>query len=148
MKKLGSILLSICFAACGSDNGGDPVDGGNNLPDSGMGGCAIQSNFGSIMSGLFNTPTCNPDGSCHGPPGNGGLNFKAGNDAVHAALLADSIGAPGTKRVVPNNANDSYLVRKLTDPTAPGGRMPLGANQLPACQIDAIKGWINTGATQ
>ncbi|MEO1574754.1 MAG: Ig-like domain-containing protein, partial [Pseudomonadota bacterium] len=63
------------------------------------------------------------------------------------------VGVPSTEvptllRVEPLNANDSYLVQKLEGTAAVGARMPLGGDPLPSELIDAVRGWIETGAVR
>ena len=56
-----------------------------------------------------------------------------------------SFSEPGFKRVLPGNANDSYIVIKLEGRQAIGAQMPLGGT-LSATRIQNIKNWINKGA--
>lgn len=56
---------------------------------------------------------------------------------------------PALMRVLPNNPDDSYLVRKVEGgPDIVGGRMPLGRAPLSAEQIGMIRSWISAGAMQ
>ncbi len=58
-------------------------------------------------------------------------------------------GVPLT-RVVPGDAGASFLYRKLVDdPPCEGNQMPqteVGAQPLPACELDLIRRWIDDGA--
>lgn len=151
MKLAHALLFSISLGAiaCGNDDGGDPLDAGTG--DSGNNnGCQVEANFTSIQNNLLNTVTCNPDTICHGNPGEGGLNFKETQAAVHAALLGNTANAQGAttapKRVTPNDINASFLYVKIANDNAPGGRMPLGGAKLNQCIIDNIAAWINAGA--
>lgn len=57
-----------------------------------------------------------------------------------------STGEPTLVRVLPNDANNSYLVIKLEGRQSSGGRMPLGGARLSAADLADIKNWINAGA--
>jgi hypothetical protein len=57
-----------------------------------------------------------------------------------------SVEQPALKRVLPNDANNSILIKKL-EGTA-GSRMPLGGQPLSAATIAQIRAWINNGAPQ
>ncbi len=50
------------------------------------------------------------------------------------------------KRVLPNDADNSYLIKKL-EGTA-GSRMPLGGQPLSTATIAQIRAWITSGAPQ
>lgn len=75
------------------------------------------------------------------------LAFDTGADAVHAALLVDSVQAPGVKRVAGDNPVQSYLFQKLTLSTpAKGTQMPQGKGPLEADKVQVILRWILAGA--
>ena len=73
-----------------------------------------------------------------------------GAENAQAKLRLDSessvlAGGVSGKLVVPGNSKDSLLVERLLGLTdAP--RMPMGADPLPASQIDLIRAWIDHGA--
>src|SRR6185503_1545972 len=46
----------------------------------------------------------------------------------------------------PGNADQSYIVQKISGTAAVGGRMPLGQAALPQDRIDLIRSWIAAGA--
>jgi hypothetical protein len=53
--------------------------------------------------------------------------------------------ATGEIRVIPGNANDSYLVKKLEGRQSAGDRMPQGGT-IDATDLANVKNWINQGA--
>lgn len=92
------------------------------------------------------TPRCS---FCHTGGGStalpAALNLTAGN--AFANLV--NVGArqsPGTLRVAPGDAANSYLIRKLEGTNTAGSRMPLGGPFLDADTIARIKSWIASGA--
>ena len=74
------------------------------------------------------------------------MNLKPG--ATYASLVnVPSRQQPGLMRVMPGNAADSYLVRKLEGTVGiSGGRMPAGGPFFDAATIDKLKTWIAAGA--
>lgn len=107
------------------------------------------ASFANIQSTIL-TPACE---SCHtdvgrtpagAPPG---LNLKAG--AAYSNLVSqNSTGKPGAVRVIPNNANGSYLVQKIEGAAdIVGRRMPIGGPPfLTDAQVALIRQWISEGA--
>ncbi len=88
--------------------------------------------------------------SCHGNPR--GLDLRAGNSHASLVNTAGTGGYPagcgGTTRVVPNNPNDSLLVKKISG-TVCGGRMPqLNESYFDdnSGQLTRIRSWILAGA--
>ena len=79
--------------------------------------------------------------SCHGSSGN--LNLSP-NVSYNNLVNINASGYAG-KRVVPNDADNSILFKKVDGSGAYGSNMPLGGN-LSATQINIIKQWIDEGA--
>jgi|TARA_B100001167_G_scaffold127020_1_gene79375 hypothetical protein len=54
----------------------------------------------------------------------------------------------GEVYVIPNDAQNSYLVKKLENRqgSGNGNRMPIGGSALDNVDLTNIKNWINTGA--
>jgi len=52
----------------------------------------------------------------------------------------------GVARVIPGNANDSYLIVKVEGRQTVGERMPLGGSALDNIDLTNLKNWINQGA--
>lgn len=91
------------------------------------------------------TPRCS---GCHS--GGGGslpsaLNLTPGN-AFSNLVNVGALQSPGTARVIPGNATNSYLIRKLEGVNIAGSRMPLSGPFLDADTLARIKSWINSGA--
>ena len=49
-------------------------------------------------------------------------------------------------RVIPGDADDSYVVVKLEDRQKSGSKMPLGRPPLSSAQIQTLRNWITAGA--
>lgn len=82
---------------------------------------------------------------CHNSTASAELNLSQGQ--AYANLVnVDSTQDPSKKRVLPNDAENSYLVIKIEGRQSVGGRMPLNRTPLSSNQIQNIKNWINKGA--
>lgn len=87
--------------------------------------------------------------SCHNPANAivaGNLDL-VGPGAYARLVNVPSSGKPGAVRVIPGDADNSYLVRKLEGAAdIAGERMPLNGPYLTSAQIDVIRRWIAMGA--
>jgi hypothetical protein len=127
-----------------------PADAGGALSDGWAMDAALLSDAAPRLSELVQTlfaPGC-VLGRCHvtaAPAGE--LSFTGRQISVHEALVnAASSERPERMRVVPFDADASYLMEKLSsDSPSVGTRMPpMGA--LPATQIERVRAWIAAGA--
>jgi len=99
--------------------------------------------FASDIQAIFNT-TCTA-ASCHGgATGQAGLVLLSGQ-AYNNLVNVASTQAPMTKRVLPGDATNSYIVIKLEGRQTVGTKMPQ-TGSLPANALQNIKNWINRGA--
>jgi hypothetical protein len=99
--------------------------------------------FASDIQSIFNT-SCISSG-CHNAAGSAGLVLLSGQSYGNLVNV-DSTQDNTKKRVLPNDANNSYLVIKIEGRQTIGGRMPLGGGALNSNAIQNIKNWINKGA--
>jgi len=58
----------------------------------------------------------------------------------------NAAGAAGEVRVIPSDAQNSYLVVKLEGRQSSGTRMPQGGSALDNVDLTNIRNWINQGA--
>ena len=114
----------------------------------------LQPTLTSIQQEIFNTQDSSGRAACiqcHSTQGgrnpSGGLNLS---DGVSYANLVNraSTGKPGAIRVIPGDADNSYIVQKLDGrPGIVGERMPrTGGPYLTEGQMSILKRWIATGA--
>jgi mono/diheme cytochrome c family protein len=82
---------------------------------------------------------------CHASD-RGGLTLTDVASVSYANLVNVASPATGEIRVIPNNANDSYLVKKLEGRQSAGAQMPAGGPPLSSADLATIKSWINQGA--
>ncbi len=96
-----------------------------------------------IQAAIFNG-SCSLSG-CHNATASAGLNLTQGN-AYNNLVNVNSTQDPTKTRVLPSDANNSYLVIKIEGRQTIGGRMPLNRTPLSGTKIQNIKNWINNGA--
>ena len=114
----------------------------------------LQPTFSSIQHEIFETTDASGRAACtqcHTDSGgrtpSGGLNLR--HDVAYANLVGiASRGKAGAVRVIPGNADNSYIVHKLAGSgDIVGERMPrTGGPYLTEGQITIVKRWIETGA--
>lgn len=135
MKIHFAIALALALVACGPE------------PDD-EAAVVIAPNFASIQANLFDRSCI----SCHGAGRQGDLDLRAaasyaGLVSVNAALPAAA--ALGLKRVLPGDAEKSFLYMKLAGPSSDlGRRMPVRGDPLTPDQLAAVRDWINNGAAK
>lgn len=144
MKRAWLAAGVLClFGACGGDSGTNPdPDPGGGGPTGG--GRVIKANpsFDTDIQEIFNRMGC-ASSSCHGTSESAGLRLTAGDSYDELVNIA-AFQEPGT-RVIPNDAENSYLVIKIEGRQTVGGKMPVGGS-LDNIDITNIRNWIDTGA--
>ena len=114
---------------------------------------APATSFAAIQMVIFNGKGCS-SGGCHaGSRPAGSMNLSSGS-AYDAIVNITAQGGGGLKRVLPGDAESSYLYRKVSARTNPGSfsingsPMPLAGSALSADQLAALSLWIEAGATE
>ena len=132
-------LLSLAVAlGTGACEHADPVGAGEE---------DVQPTLPSIQENIFST-NCALSGCHAGPNPQQGMNLSAGR--AHDNLVnVRSNERPSFFRVEPGAPDSSYLVHKIEGRSSiVGERMPLGGERLSREQINAIRTWIEKGATE
>jgi hypothetical protein len=109
----------------------------------------VTTTLQSIQDSIF-TPTCATAGCHEGPIGPGlpaGQDLSSVGSSFASLVNVAAVQEPSLLRVNPGNADNSYLIQKLEGTAATGSQMPLGGNPLSQASIDAIRAWINAGAS-
>jgi hypothetical protein len=114
----------------------------------------LQPTFVSVQREIFETTDASGRAACTnchtdvgGRTPSGGLNLR--HDIAYTSLVnVASRGKTGAVRVIPGDADASYIVQKLEGrPGIVGERMPrTGGPYLTEGQITILKRWIETGA--
>jgi mono/diheme cytochrome c family protein len=142
IRDLGGNALDGEFS--GAFPSGNGTQGGNFVAKFTVAG--IQPTLQSIQDNVFTT-SCS---GCHTGPQSGvlpsGLDLTSKVQSAGSLINVASVENPALKRVLPNDANNSYLIKKL-EGTA-GTQMPLGGQPLSAATIAQIRTWITNGAPQ
>ena len=108
------------------------------------------STYHEIQDYIFDKSCVNA--ACHAVPATaGGLDLSyelSYQNLVGQTPQNPAAAAAGMKLVDPGSPDNSFILTKLTGPTAPelGARMPLTAGKLHDAKIDAIRTWIAAGA--
>ena len=137
-----ALALALTLSACGdSGTGPDDGDGGNGNGTTRQ--ILADPSFASVIQEIFNRKGC-ASGSCHGSAAQAGLNLSSGN--AYANLVGVQATQAGVNRVIPGNANDSYLIVKVEGRQTVGQRMPVGGSNLDNIDLTNLKNWINRGA--
>jgi hypothetical protein len=140
---LSTLALAALVSTCGgSDDPTGPGDGGG--PAGTTRTIKADPSLANDIQGVFNRHLCS-SGNCHGSQQQAALDLRAGN--AHASLVnVPSTNEPGMVRVIPGDADRSYLVVKLEGRQTVGVRMPLGRSPLDSIDLTNVKNWINRGA--
>ena len=110
------------------------------------------STYHDIQDYVFDKSCANS--VCHAAPANSAnLNLTYGlsyQDLVGRTPQNPAAAAAGMKLVDPGNPANSFLLTKLMGPTSPefGAKMPFNAGSIHAAKIDAIRTWIEEGASE
>ncbi len=140
------IIWAIALPACvgdgiGLNEYGEPVDSSGvavSIP--------LAPTLESIQTNIFSA-VCAV--KCHrSPTPKKNLNLEAGK-TYENLVDVPSVEIPSVKRVMPGDADNSYLIWKLEGREGiRNKRMPLNLPALSTEKIEAIKAWINEGAAQ
>lgn len=110
------------------------------------------STYHDIQDYVFDKSCANS--VCHAAPANSaGLNLTYGlsyQALVGRAPQNPTAAAAGMKLVDPGKPENSFLLTKLMGPTDPafGAKMPFNAGSIHQAKIDAIRKWIEAGASE
>jgi hypothetical protein len=134
---VGLVALAV-FVGTGACEHADPV---------GTGADGVQPTLNSIQENIFST-SCALSGCHAGPNPRQGMNLSAGQ--AHDNLVnVRSNERPELFRVDPGAPDRSYLVHKIEGRSSiVEERMPLGGEPLSQNEIDAIRTWIENGASE
>ncbi len=142
IRDLGGNALDGEFS--GAFPSGNGTQGGNFVAKFTVAG--IQPTLQSIQDNVF-TPIC---AGCHTGPQSAalpsGMDLTSVAHSAASLINVTSVEQPTQKRVLPNDANSSLLIKKLEGTS--GTQMPLGGQPLSQATIDKIRTWITNGAPQ
>ncbi len=132
----GLILLAALTAFyCGGGNGNGGSEPATPIAD---------PSFSTDIQPIFNN-NCAVAGGCHNNIAEEGLNLSQGVAYSNIVNVA-SAQVPTLMRVLPADAPNSYLVKKIEGSQTVGIRMPKDRSSLSSVSIQNIKNWVNRGA--
>lgn len=99
--------------------------------------------FSWVIQEIFNRRGCAAS-ACHGSTRKAGLDLRAGN--ARTSLVSVLSTQTSGVRVLPGNAQESYLIVKLEGRQTVGERMPLGWPPLDNIDLANLRNWIDQGA--
>ena len=140
-----ALAAALSLGACG-DSGTGPNDNPGNGGGGGGGNTRVivtDPSFSNVIQEIFSRRGCSAS-SCHGSSQQAGLSLSSGS--AYANLVNVAATQSGVARVIPGNANDSYLIVKVEGRQTVGERMPLGGSALDNIDLTNLKNWINQGA--
>ena len=136
------LVLAAALLGCGGDSGTGPDP--SNGTDPGPGRTIKEDpSFASDIQEIFNRKGCTAS-SCHGSFQEAGLDLRSGTS--YGQLVNVPSTQTGIFRVIPGNADGSYLVMKVEGRAAVGAQMPVGGTPLDNIDLTNLKNWINQGA--
>lgn len=136
------IIISCGLVSACAPGSGEGLDSNGNPITAGIQPIPLSADFVSIQANIF-TPNCAFSGCHTGTTAPLGLRLDTGNSFLNI-FQQSSIENPASTLIVPGDADNSYLVRKI-EGTA-GARMPKDLPALSAEKIQAIRDWVNNGA--
>lgn len=125
---------------------GDGNEGGDFVADFTVQG--LQPSLDSIQANVFGV-SCALAGCHTGPTGPAlpqGMDLSSADSSFANLVGVTSIQNSALQRVAPNDAANSYLIRKIEGTAAAGNQMPPGGPPLDQATIDTIREWIDNGA--
>ena len=135
------ILLVSALGACGGDSPTGPDDGQNGGGETRT--IVTDPSYANVIQEIFSRKGCTAS-SCHGSSQQAGLDLRSGSS--YAALVNVQSTQSTAARVIPGNADDSYLIVKVEGRQTVGARMPVGGSPLDNIDLTNLKNWINQGA--
>jgi len=148
MQRFSSVLFLLGAAllvACGGSDGstGPYDDGGGGNPGATREILASPS-FSQNITEIFIRRGCTAS-SCHGTATSNNLDLRA--TAAYSNLVNVTAFGDGNEiRVIPGDAQNSYIVKKLEGRQTAGARMPFNGTPLDNIDLTNIRNWIDQGA--
>ena len=135
-----AVAAALTLGACGDSGTGPDDDGGNNGNTRTI---VADPSFATVIQEVFNRRGC-ASGSCHGSTQAAGLSLTSSTS--YANLVNVTATQSAAARVIPGDANGSYLIVKVEGRQTVGARMPFGGAVLDNIDLTNLKNWINQGA--
>lgn len=131
-------LAALALTGCGGDSPAEPDD---------MDPRVVKANpsFQADIQEIFERKGCSAS-TCHGESQRAGLDLRSGTS--YDALVGVTATTESVVRVIPGDAEGSYLVVRVEGRQAVGNRMPLGGTPLDSIDVANLRNWIERGAAR
>lgn len=137
-RTLLGLLLLMGAVACGGDSPSEPDPGDPRT-------VKANPSFSADIEEIFDRKGCTAAG-CHGSVQQGGMDLRPG--AAYGALVGVTASAEPIPRVIPGDAEGSYIVMRVEGRQSVGSRMPLGGVPLDSIDLTNLRNWISQGAPE
>jgi hypothetical protein len=131
---------ALTLGACGDSGTGPGDDGGNNNTTREI---VADPSYANVIQEIFNRRGC-ASGSCHGSAQAAGLSLTSSTSYTNLVNVTATQSA--VARVIPGDANGSYLIVKVEGRQTVGNQMPPSGSALDNIDLTNLKNWINQGA--
>jgi hypothetical protein len=135
-----TVAAALVLAACGDSGTGPDDNGGTNGTTRTV---VADPSYANVIQEIFNRRGC-ASGSCHGSAQAAGLSLTPSTS--YANLVNITATQSASARVIPGDANSSYLIVKVEGRQTVGNRMPPSGSALDNIDLTNLKNWINQGA--
>lgn len=136
--RLLPALVALVFAGCGGDSPSEPGDGDPRV-------VKANPSFQGDIQEIFERKGCSAS-TCHGESQRAGLDLRSGTS--YDALVGVTATTESIARVIPGDAEGSYIVMRVEGRQTVGNRMPLGGTPLDSIDITNLRNWIERGAAR
>lgn len=150
-RSATTLLLAFLVAACGGGDSPTSPEPDDNTGSGGNGSTGTtgrqviaEPSFSTHIQDIFQRNGCTVSG-CHGAFPATGLDLRAGA-AYEALVNVASTQAESRFLVVPNDAENSWLIVKVEGRQTIGQRMPIDRPALDTIDRTNLRNWIDTGA--
>lgn len=136
-----ALSLALLAGACGESSPTDPAAEGDDPAATRT--VLADPSFETHVQEIFDRKGC-ASSSCHGSAQSAGLDLRRGSS--YGELVNAASTQTGGDRVVPGDAENSYLVVKVEGRQSVGSRMPIGGTPLDSIDLANLRNWIERGA--
>ncbi len=138
LRAVLAAALIVGAVACSSDSPSGP-DGGHDR--------VVKANptLSADIQEIFDRKGCSSAG-CHGSAQSAGMDLRSG--AAYASLVGVTATTEAIVRVIPGDAQGSYLMMRVEGRQSVGSRMPLGGVALDSIDLGNLRNWIMQGALE
>lgn len=136
--RLLLVLTTAALAACGGDSPSEPGDGDPRV-------VKANPSFQADVQEIFERNGCSAS-TCHGDAQRASMDLRSGTS--YDALVGVTATTEAIVRVIPGDAEGSYLVMRVEGRQSVGNRMPLGGTPLDSIDMANLRNWIARGAVR